>query len=146
MRIWHRLGAWLRSVFLPGRREAELGAELQFHRDRETERLVTAGIAPADARLQARRTFGSVEVIKERARDARGTDFMDHLARDAGHGLRRLGRDWRFTAVAVLILGLGIGVNTALFSLVNAVLFRQYSPRRPDGSADRASVLLRQKT
>jgi macrolide transport system ATP-binding/permease protein len=127
MRISHRLGAWLRSVFLRGRREAELGEELQFHLDRETERLVRAGIDPADARLQARRTFGSVEIVKEQARDARGTTFVDHLTRDARHAVRRLSRDWRFTVAAVVVLGLGIGVNTALFSVVNAVLFRQYS-------------------
>jgi predicted permease len=119
--------AWLRSVFLRGRREAELGEELRFHLERETERLVAAGVEPQQARLQARRTFGSVEAVKEQSRDARGTGFVDHLGRDTRHAARRLMRDWRFTLAAVLILGLGIGVNTALFSLVNAVLFRQNS-------------------
>jgi predicted permease len=127
MRWWHIAVAWLRSVFLRGRREAELGEELRYHIERETERLVAAGMAPDLARLQARRTFGSVEAVKEHSRDARGTRLVDHLGRDTRHAARRLRRDWRFTVAAVLILGLGIGVNTALFSLVNAVLLHRYS-------------------
>ena len=58
--------------------------------------------------------------------------FVETLARDVRHGLRRLTRDWRFTAAAVLILGLGIGANTAIFSAINAVLFRHAAPARPD--------------
>ena len=63
-------------------------------------------------------------VKKEVWRDARGAAALDSLARDTRHGLRRLVRDWRFTTAAVLILGLAIGANTAIFSLVNAALFR----------------------
>jgi predicted permease len=61
-----------------------------------------------------------------------GSSSIEALARDARHGLRRLTRDWRFTAAAVLILGLGIGANTAIFSVVNAVLFRQAAPAGVD--------------
>jgi predicted permease len=125
MRIFTLLRARLASLVFRSRQEADLEEELRYHVDRETERLVTAGADPAEARLQARRTFGSVEAFKEQSRDARGTSFVDHLARDTRHAARRLMRDWRFTAAAVLILGLGMGVNTALFSLVNAVLLRQ---------------------
>jgi len=135
MRLWHIAIAWLRSVFLRGRRETELDEELRFHVDRETERLVNAGAAPGEARLQARRVFGALEVVKEQSRDARGTTFVDHLARDTRHAARRLVREWRFTLAAVAILGLGIGVNAALFSLVNAVLFRENSV------ADRARIV-----
>ena len=69
------------------------------------------------------------------SRDARGTAHFDALARDARYGLRRLVRDWRFTTAAVLILGLAIGANTAIFSLVNAVLFR------PQAFADPARLV-----
>ena len=62
----------------------------------------------------------------------RGTAAWDALVRDTRHGLRRLAHDWRFTAAAVLILGLGIGVTTAMFSLVNAVLFRDQALPNPD--------------
>jgi putative ABC transport system permease protein len=119
-----------------GRREADLGEELRFHIDRETERLVVAGVELQQARLQARRTFGSVEAVKEESRDARGTTFVDHLARDTRHAARRLRRDWRFTAAAVLILGLGIGVNAAMFSVINAVLFRPQAVVNPDTLVD----------
>ena len=76
MRLWHIAVARLRSVFLRHRREADLGEELRYHLDRETERLVAAGVEPRQARLQARRTFGSVEAVKEQSRDARGTAFV----------------------------------------------------------------------
>ncbi|HET9269104.1 MAG TPA: permease prefix domain 1-containing protein, partial [Vicinamibacterales bacterium] len=136
MRLWHVAAAWLRSVFLRGRREADLDEELRFHVDRETERLVAAGVSPGEARLQARRAFGGVEVVKEQSRDARGTSFVDHLARDTRHAARRLRRDWRFTMAAVVILGLGIGVNAAIFSVINAVLFRPQAVVNPDSLVD----------
>ena len=82
------------------------------------------GIVPESARQHALRTFGGVEQIKEVCRDARGTGAIDAVSRDTRHAARRLARDWRFTVAAVLTLGLGIGANTAIFSLVNATLFR----------------------
>jgi predicted permease len=78
------------------------------------------------------RQFGGVEQIKEASRDARGTAAWDTLVRDTRYAVRRLVRDWRFTAAAVLILGLAIGANTAIFSVVNAVLFRQQAVADPD--------------
>ncbi|HET9361826.1 MAG TPA: ABC transporter permease, partial [Vicinamibacterales bacterium] len=102
-----------------------MSEELQLHLERETERLQASGLSREDARLQARRLFGGVEQIKEASRDARGMAALDTLVRDTRYGLRRLVRDWRFTTAAVLILGLAIGANTAIFSVVNAVLFRK---------------------
>ena len=136
MRFWHVSTAWLRSVFLRDRREADLDEELRFHVDRETERLVAAGVNLDEARSRARRTFGSVQVVKEESRDARGTTFVDHVLRDTRHAARRLRRDWRFTTAAVLILGLGIGVNAAIFSVINAVLFRPQAVVNPDTLVD----------
>jgi hypothetical protein len=72
--------------------------------------------------------------VKEQSRDARGTAFVDHLRRDTRHAARGWRRDWRFTAAAVLILGLGIGVNTAIFSVINAVLFRRQTVVNPTRS------------
>jgi predicted permease len=125
VRVWHIVRSRLRSFLFRNAREADLREELQLHLERETERLQATGLSRDDARLQARRVFGGVEQIKEASRDARGTAALDALARDMRHALRRLVRDWRFTAAAVLILGLAIGANTAIFSLVNAVLFRE---------------------
>ena len=124
MRLWNALVSRVQSLVFRRRRESDLSEELQLHLEREIERLQATGVSPDEARLQARREFGGVEAIKEECRDARGTVTWDAIARDTRQGLRRLVRDWRFTASAVLILGLGIGANTAMFSLVNAALFR----------------------
>jgi macrolide transport system ATP-binding/permease protein len=125
MRAWHILNSRLRSIVFRNRREADLSEELQLHLERETERLQGTGLSREEARLQARRLFGGVEQLKEDCRDARGTGAWDALVRDTRHSVRRLIRDWRFTTAAVLILGLAIGANTAIFSVVNAVLFRK---------------------
>ena len=132
MRLWHILQSRLRSIVFRDRRESDLSEELQLHLERETERLQASGMSRDQARLQALRLFGGVEQIKEASRDARGTAGWDALVRDARHGLRRLVRDWRFTTAAVLILGLAIGANTAIFSVVNAVLFREEALADPD--------------
>lgn len=132
MRLWHGLKSRLRSLVFRGRPESDLSEELQLHLQREIERLHASGLSREVARLQAMRLFGGVEQIKEACRDARGTATWDALVRDTRQGLRRLVRDWRFTAAAVLILGLAIGANTAIFSLVNAVLFRDQAFADPD--------------
>ena len=132
MRLRHIVQSRLRSIFLPSRRESDLSEELQIHLDRETERLQATGLSREEARLQARRLFGGVEQIKEASRDARGTGAWDAIVRDTRHGLRRLVHDWRFTTAAVLILGIAIGVNAAIFSVVNAVLFRKEAFADPD--------------
>ena len=132
MRLWHILRSRLRSMLFRDRRESDLSEELQLHLDREIERLQASGLSREEARLRARRLFGGVEQLKEECRDARGTGSWDALVRDTRQGLRRLVRDWRFTTAAVLILGLAIGANTAIFSVVNAVLFRKQAFADPD--------------
>jgi predicted permease len=132
VRLWHILQSRLRSIAFRGGRESDLSEELQFHLEREIERLQASGLSREEARLHAIRLFGGVEQIKEEARDARGTATWDTLVRDTRQGLRRLLREWRFTTAAVLILGLAIGANTAIFSLVNAVLFRDQAIADPD--------------
>jgi predicted permease len=132
MRLWHILRSRLRSIVFRDRRESDLREELQLHLDRDIERLQATGVSREEARFQALRLFGGVEQIKEAARDARGTGAWDALVRDTRHGLRRLIRDWRFTTAAVLILGIAIGANTAIFSVVNAVLFRRHAFADPD--------------
>ncbi len=131
MRLWYVLRARLRSLVFRAGREYDLNEELRFHLERDVERLMRRGLSRDEARQQARRLFGGVEQIKEASRDARGTANLDALARDIRDGSRRLWRDWRFTTAAVVILGLAIGVNTAIFSLVNAVLLRPQTSRDP---------------
>ncbi len=132
VRAWYILRSRLRSLVFRGSRESDLHEELQLHLDRETERLQASGLSREEAPLKAMRAFGGVEQVKEACRDARGTAALDALARDTRYSLRRLVRDWRFTTAAVLILGLAIGANTAIFSLVNAVLFREQTIADPD--------------
>jgi predicted permease len=132
VRVWHVLRSRFRSILFRTRRESDLREELQLHLERETERLQASGVPRDEARLQAMRLFGGVEQIKEECRDARGTAALDALARDMRHGLRRMLHDRGFTTAAVSILALAIGANTAIFSLVNAVLFRQQTFADPD--------------
>jgi predicted permease len=132
VRAWDIIRSRLRSLVFRGGRESDLREELQLHLERETERLQATGLSREDARLQARRLFGGVEQIKEASRDARGTGAWDALVRDTRHAARRLVRDWRFTTAAVLILGIAIGANTAIFSVVNAVLFRRHAFADPE--------------
>jgi predicted permease len=136
VRAWHIVRSRLRSIFFRDRSESDLREELQLHLERETERLQATGLSSEEARLQARRLFGGVEQIKEASRDARGTAAFEALVRDTRHGVRRLIRDWRFTGAAVLILGLAIGANTAIFSVVNAALFRDKGFADPDRLVD----------
>ena len=82
MRLWDILRTRLRSLVFRDCRESELTEELQLHLDRETERLRAAGLPADAARLEARRTFGGIEQIREECRDARGTAFFDNTVRD----------------------------------------------------------------
>jgi predicted permease len=131
VRLWHILQSRLRSIFFRHRRESDLKEELQLHLDQEIERLRASGLSLDDARSRARRVFGGVEQLKEECRDARRIITWDAVARETRQSLRRLVRDWRFSGAVVLILGLAIGANTAVFSLVNAVLFRKQATADP---------------
>jgi hypothetical protein len=104
MRVLHVLLHYFRSLFFHGRREADLREERQGHLDREIEQLRATGLSHAAARQQALIAFGGVEQLKEACRDANGATVLDTLSRDVRYGLRRLARDWCFTAAAIVIL------------------------------------------
>ena len=118
-RLWQKL----RAYFTQGALEREMRAEMQEHIERATERFVARGMTRAEAHDAARREFGNVEVIKEDARDARGGRWLDDLRKDVRYGLRSLLRTPAFTIVALLSLTLGIGLNSALFTLLRAALY-----------------------
>src|SRR5262245_13333852 len=88
MRRWHILRSRLRSLLLPQRREADLREELQFHLERETERIQSTGVPEMTARLGAIQRFGGVDQIKEDCRDARGISFFENRLRDTAYALR----------------------------------------------------------
>jgi putative ABC transport system permease protein len=120
----------LRALFHRHSMEKELDAELRAHIEHQTEKYIKSGMSPEEAARRARLEFGGIEQIKEDVRDGWGVRFISELAQDLRHGLRQLRRNPGFTVVAVLTLALGIGVNTSVFSFLDAVALRSLTVPR----------------
>ena len=125
MNWWKRL--WRRTQM-----EAQLEKELSFHLEQHTSQLVARGLTPDQARRQARLALGGPEQVKEKCRDARGTRWLEDLLQDTRYALRTFRRKPGFTIVALLILSLGIGATTVMFTVINSVLLRPLSYPEPD--------------
>ena len=132
MRWLYKLPLRLRSLFKRGRVEQELSDELRFHLKKLTEELVAKGMTPEEARYAALRELGGVEQIKEECRDMRRVSWIENFLQDVRYGLRVLAKSPGLTSVIVLSLALGIGANTAIFSLIDAVMLKMLPVRQPE--------------
>jgi predicted permease len=114
------------------RLERELDRELEFHVETEVDRLIADGMAPEEARRRALATFGGLEPIREQARDARGTRWVEQIWQDLRYAARVLRRSPGFVLAAVASLAIGLGANIALFTVADALLMRPLPVERPD--------------
>ena len=124
MNLRTRLLRRWRAIFAREAMDRELDDELRFHLEMDAATRVRSGQSPESARTEALRAFGGVERFKEDCRDARGVAWVDAIRGDTRRALRSMAARPAFTLAVVLTLGLGIGANTAIFSVVNAVLLQ----------------------
>ena len=132
MRMLDKFRLRFRSLFRRQNVDFELEAELGFHLDQLIEENISSGMPPEEARRAAKRAIGGIAQYQEECRDMRRVNFVEDLVQDARHTIRSLAKSPGFTAVVVATLMLGIGANTAIFTIVRGVMLRPLDYPKPD--------------
>ncbi len=122
---------WIKQLFSRKRLYGDLSAEIQAHLAEKVDELVAGGMSREQATFAAKREFGNVLLVEERSREVWQWPALENFFMDVRFGLRQLRKNPGFTAVAVVTLALGIGANTAIFTLINAVLLQSLPVKDP---------------
>ena len=131
-RLWNLSRMRLRSLLSRSRVEKDLDKELRFHLEQQIEENLAGGMTPDDARCAAMRRLGGAARIKEECRDMRRTNYVDNLVQDLRYAARTLVKAPGFAAIVILTLGLGIGANSAIFSVIDGVLLKTLPYPQPN--------------
>jgi putative ABC transport system permease protein len=132
MPVLTRIAAALRGWFRPHALDAEVSEELRFHLERQLDANIESGMTPDEGRRAAHLAIGSIEAVREESRTGRPGALLHQVGRDLAFGIRLLGRAPGFAAVSALVVALGIGTTTAIFSLVYGVMLRPLPYAEPD--------------
>src|SRR5256714_5744826 len=131
MPLFVKARSFLRNLFSTRRVEVDLDQEVHAHLELLTEENMRAGMPPKEAQRAARIELGGIEQVKEQVREERLGNWLHSVISDCRYGIRQLRKNPSFTAVAVMTLALGIGANTAIFTIFDAVLLESLPVREP---------------